>query len=351
MSVKYPTYVNLTSSSEEQPNERTPSPPPRKKSLSPPQAPLKSISSQSTHYTSSSSPSESPTSTHVAPPPKLHFVILIKQEPQELPPLQMSSNNPYVLTMDNWPQGPSNPSPPTRVSRPPPEFPNPPPEFEPLPSTQPLKNASIWQETRELDNNIKINKALEFSDDYDQEDGELPDLPTFSATDEFASNSEQVEENIDIAEEKEGVPMKDVEMDENHDIDHLVISLQGKRNFEFISTDSFYVVKWLLKYNKLRRNCNGYDVINIATTYRIFKKRTKTMAKRTKPSTGMKRAWKTKAEGDNEQGKCFSSTRLSILLEVLPNTSNILLVYAGNPTSFDWMMGRVHNPTAQRLKL
>ncbi|GKB76359.1 hypothetical protein Tco_0943254 [Tanacetum coccineum] len=26
------------------------------------------------------------------------------------------------------------------------------------------KNTSIWQETRELDNNIKINKALEFSD-------------------------------------------------------------------------------------------------------------------------------------------------------------------------------------------
>ncbi|GJX26769.1 hypothetical protein Tco_0233065 [Tanacetum coccineum] len=57
MSVKYPTYVNLTSLSEEQPNERTLSPPPRKKSLSPPQALLKSISSKSTHYTSSSSPS------------------------------------------------------------------------------------------------------------------------------------------------------------------------------------------------------------------------------------------------------------------------------------------------------
>nr|GEV11377.1 hypothetical protein [Tanacetum cinerariifolium] len=38
MSVKYPKYVNLTPSSEEQPNEKTPSPPPRKKSLSPPQA-------------------------------------------------------------------------------------------------------------------------------------------------------------------------------------------------------------------------------------------------------------------------------------------------------------------------
>ncbi|GJT72573.1 hypothetical protein Tco_1031859 [Tanacetum coccineum] len=81
MSVKYPTYVNLTSSSEEQPNERTPSPPPKKKSLTPPQAPSKSICSKSTHYTSSSSPSESPTLTHVAPPPKLHFVIPIKQEP------------------------------------------------------------------------------------------------------------------------------------------------------------------------------------------------------------------------------------------------------------------------------
>ncbi|GJT44942.1 hypothetical protein Tco_0953657 [Tanacetum coccineum] len=75
MSVKYPNYVNLTSLSEEQPNERTPSPPPRKKSLSPPQAPSKSISSKSTHYTSSSSPRESPTPTHVAPPPKLRFVM------------------------------------------------------------------------------------------------------------------------------------------------------------------------------------------------------------------------------------------------------------------------------------
>nr|GEW98775.1 hypothetical protein [Tanacetum cinerariifolium] len=138
MSVKYPNYVNLTSSSDEQPNERTPSPPPRKKSLSLPQAPLKSISSKSTHYTSSSSPSVSPTPTHVAPPPKLSFVIMIKQEPQELPLLQMSPNDPYAQTMDNWPLGHSNPSPPLRVSRPPPSFPNPPPGLKPLPSTQPL---------------------------------------------------------------------------------------------------------------------------------------------------------------------------------------------------------------------
>ncbi|GJY93683.1 putative reverse transcriptase domain-containing protein, partial [Tanacetum coccineum] len=117
MSIKYPNYVNLTSSSEEQPNERTPSLPPRKKSISPPQAPSKSISSKSTHYTSSSSPCEYLTPTHVAPPPKLHFVILIKQEPQELPPLQISPNDPYAQTMDNWPPGPSNPSPPLHNSQ------------------------------------------------------------------------------------------------------------------------------------------------------------------------------------------------------------------------------------------
>ncbi|GJT39300.1 hypothetical protein Tco_0939165 [Tanacetum coccineum] len=123
---------------EEQLNERTPSPPPRKKSLSPPQAPSKSISSKSTHYTSSSLPSESLTPTHVAPLPRLRFVILIKLEPQELPPPQMLPNDPYVQTMDNWTPGLSNPSPPPRVSRPPLDFRNPPPGFEPLPSTQPL---------------------------------------------------------------------------------------------------------------------------------------------------------------------------------------------------------------------
>nr|GEY34607.1 hypothetical protein [Tanacetum cinerariifolium]GFC43356.1 hypothetical protein [Tanacetum cinerariifolium] len=116
MSVKYPTYVNLTSSSEEQPNDITPLPPPRKKSFSPPEALSKSISSKSTHYTSSLSPSESLTPTHVAPPPKLHFVIPIKKEPQELPSLHMLPNNPYVSTINNWPPSPSNPSPPPRVS-------------------------------------------------------------------------------------------------------------------------------------------------------------------------------------------------------------------------------------------
>ncbi|GKA85252.1 hypothetical protein Tco_1045871 [Tanacetum coccineum] len=116
MSVKHPNYINLTSSSEEQPNKRTPSPPPRKKSLLTPQASSKSISSKSTHYTSSSLPSESPTPTHVAPPPKLCFVIPIKLKPQELPPPQISPNDPYAQTMNNWPLGPSNPSSPLCVS-------------------------------------------------------------------------------------------------------------------------------------------------------------------------------------------------------------------------------------------
>ncbi|GKC21587.1 GRF1-interacting factor 1-like protein [Tanacetum coccineum] len=58
ISVKSPTYVNLESSREEQKNERTPSPPPRKKYLSPPHASLKSTSSRSTYQSSSSSPSE-----------------------------------------------------------------------------------------------------------------------------------------------------------------------------------------------------------------------------------------------------------------------------------------------------
>ncbi|GJW19565.1 hypothetical protein Tco_0027001 [Tanacetum coccineum] len=107
--------MSLKEDFEEQPDKRTPSPPPRKKSLSPPQASSKSISSKSTHYTSLSSP-----------------------KPQERSPLQTSPNNPHVSTMDNWPPGPSNPSLPPRVSQLPPRFPNPPPGFKPLPSTQPL---------------------------------------------------------------------------------------------------------------------------------------------------------------------------------------------------------------------
>ncbi|GKC23081.1 hypothetical protein Tco_1025231 [Tanacetum coccineum] len=68
----------------------------------------------------------------------LEFYDELSDKPQELPPPQMSPNDPYAQTMDNWPPGPSNPSSPRRVSRPPLGFPNPPPGFEPLPSAQPL---------------------------------------------------------------------------------------------------------------------------------------------------------------------------------------------------------------------
>ncbi|GKA09067.1 hypothetical protein Tco_0688398 [Tanacetum coccineum] len=158
--VKSPTYVNLTSSSEEQQNARTPSPSSIKKSLSPPQAPSKSISSKSTHYTLSSSPSESPTPTHVAPPPKLRFVIPLKLKPQELTPLASSPNDPYVSTMDNWPPGPSNPSPPPRVTQPPPKFPHPPPRFEQQPPTQPLF-ININNNTPHLHNNAPPLKNIQ----------------------------------------------------------------------------------------------------------------------------------------------------------------------------------------------
>ncbi|GKD16550.1 hypothetical protein Tco_1205708, partial [Tanacetum coccineum] len=132
---------------EEQPNERTSSPPPRKKSLSPPQASLKSISSKSTDYTSSSSPSESPTPTYVSPPPKLYFVILIKLEPQELPPPQMSPNDPYAQTKDNWPPGPSNPSPP------------------PLHEVVMEKDSKIYKGKKEQIKSITLKAKKESSDD------------------------------------------------------------------------------------------------------------------------------------------------------------------------------------------
>ncbi|GJW24182.1 hypothetical protein Tco_0605591 [Tanacetum coccineum] len=141
ISVKSSTYVNLESSSEEHHNERTPSPPPQKKSLSPPHAPSKSTSSRSTYQTTSSSPSESPTPTHVAPPLKLRFVIPMKLEPQELLLQQTPPHNTRVLTIDNWPSGPSNSSPPPRVLRPPPGFEHP-------PSPQPLH--AFWSSNEDI---------------------------------------------------------------------------------------------------------------------------------------------------------------------------------------------------------
>ncbi|GJS27541.1 hypothetical protein Tco_0488161 [Tanacetum coccineum] len=67
------------------------------------------------------------------------------------------------------------------------------------------------------------------NEDSDHKDGELPDLPILSATDEFAS--EQVDENIDIsiAEEKEEVPMEDDEMDDDVDHSNTNEALQWKK--------------------------------------------------------------------------------------------------------------------------
>nr|GEW78227.1 hypothetical protein [Tanacetum cinerariifolium] len=68
------------------------------------------------------------------------------------------------------------------------------------------------------------DKTVDITDyeDSDQEDGELPDLPTFSATNLFASICKQVKEDIGISimKEKEEVHVEDVQMDEDYDSDH-----------------------------------------------------------------------------------------------------------------------------------
>ncbi|GKF81838.1 hypothetical protein Tco_0240440, partial [Tanacetum coccineum] len=58
--------------------------------------------------------------------------------------------------------------------------------------------------------------------DSDQEDGELPNLHTFSATNEFASVCEQVQENIEVntARELEEVEIENVKMNDDYDIDY-----------------------------------------------------------------------------------------------------------------------------------
>ncbi|GJX43749.1 hypothetical protein Tco_0260425 [Tanacetum coccineum] len=125
--IKSPTYVNLESSSEEHNNERRPYPPLRNKDLSPPQASSKSTSRSSTYQTISSSLSESPAPTHVAPLPKLRIIIPMNLEPQKLPLQQTPPNNSHVSNMDNWPPGPINLSPPPRFPHSPLGFEHPPP--------------------------------------------------------------------------------------------------------------------------------------------------------------------------------------------------------------------------------
>ncbi|GJR48668.1 hypothetical protein Tco_1316771 [Tanacetum coccineum] len=51
----------------------------------------------------------------------------MKLEPQDLPSQETPPHNLHVSTMDNWPSGPSNPSPPPRLSHLPPRFEHPPP--------------------------------------------------------------------------------------------------------------------------------------------------------------------------------------------------------------------------------
>ncbi|GJY41576.1 hypothetical protein Tco_0428846 [Tanacetum coccineum] len=59
-------------------------------------------------------------------------------------------------------------------------------------------------------------------EDNDQEYGRPPDLPNFSATNEFASVCEQGKGTIDVntAQELEEVQVEDVEIDEDYNIDH-----------------------------------------------------------------------------------------------------------------------------------
>ncbi|GJX47152.1 DNA helicase [Tanacetum coccineum] len=122
MSVKTPTYVNLQSSSEEHQNDKTPSPPPRKKSLSPPHAPSKSTSSKSTHYTSLS-----PSLSNLSSPPRVsrplpRFLHLPPGFEQQLPPqplfVNINNNAPQLENTQNLPPNLGNqdfPNPPNNI--------------------------------------------------------------------------------------------------------------------------------------------------------------------------------------------------------------------------------------------
>nr|GEW42307.1 hypothetical protein [Tanacetum cinerariifolium] len=138
MSVKYLTYVNLTSSSEKQPNEITPSPPSRNKSLSPPQAPSKSILAKA--HTTPHHHHQVSLQFQLTLHPHLNYVCYSDKTRTSITSstINVIPNNPHVSAMDNLPPGPSNPSPPPRVLRPPTGFLNLPLGFKLLLSTQPL---------------------------------------------------------------------------------------------------------------------------------------------------------------------------------------------------------------------
>nr|GEY80614.1 hypothetical protein [Tanacetum cinerariifolium] len=82
--------------------------------------------------------------------------------------------------------------------------------------TQEIGAKNIRRTKHEVQNRCD-DKTVDITDyeDSDQEDDELPDLPTFSVTNVFASFCEQIDENIDIsvAKEIEEVQVEDVEMD------------------------------------------------------------------------------------------------------------------------------------------
>ncbi|GJS73592.1 hypothetical protein Tco_0706433 [Tanacetum coccineum] len=74
------------------------------------------------------------------------------------------------------------------------------------------------------------------------------------------------------------------------------------------------------------------------------------MAKQTKPSTGLERARKNRSRRRTH----LLRTNLGPLNgpEVQqPDTSDTLSSHAGNPQQFDWLLRRILDPTAQKMRL
>nr|GEV71503.1 hypothetical protein [Tanacetum cinerariifolium] len=116
-------------------------------------------------------------------------------------------------------------------------------------------------------------------EDSDQKDGKLPDLPTFSTTNVFASICGQVKDNIDISitKEKEEVRVEDVQMDEDYNIDHsntkemlqwsltndpfiVCMELNDQTNLELVSYD-YAATKWFIRLVAYAKcNCDSYEI-------------------------------------------------------------------------------------------
>ncbi|GKB27883.1 hypothetical protein Tco_0867284 [Tanacetum coccineum] len=106
-------------------------------------------------------------------------------------------------------------------------------------SVTPVRNRILVYPDSDKEDEEYCMDITNYEDSY-HEDAELPDLPIFSATNEFASVSQQVEKILILAlqRKKEEVPMEDVEMDENHDIDHSG-SHNKEMEFEVCSLETF----------------------------------------------------------------------------------------------------------------